>query len=188
MQPVQRRFGTADVGGFGIVDPTHAVMIQHQLETMRQTGKGGQRLETAGPRQTGSISQRQCSQRVAVVVLPGDVHLFDVQDLLTFHSQPGFSLLAVKVIVADINAEADAALIGAAYRHRQPIIGIHNAGFRIFIHPQFGRTILLQTQRVTVHMILGHVEDRCGHRPQTGGGFQLEAGELQNVQFAVRIE
>jgi hypothetical protein len=37
-------------------------VIQHQLETMRQAGKGGQRLQAAGARQTRGIGQRQRRQ------------------------------------------------------------------------------------------------------------------------------
>ena len=155
---------------------------------MRQAGKGGQRLEAAGSRQTRGIRQRQRRQGVAVVVLAGYRHLFDVQHFLTLHPQPGFSLLAVKVVVADVNAKANTAVIGPAHRHRQSVIGIHNAALRIFINAQLGRPILLQAERVAVHMIFGHVEDRRRNRPQAGGGFQLEAGKFENVQLAFSIQ
>ena len=117
MQSIERRFGTADVGGFRIVDPAHAVVLQHQLETMRQPGECGQRFQAAGTRQTRSVRQSQGRKRVTVVMLAANLHLFDVEHLLAFDAQPGFSLLAVEVIVANVNAEADAAIVSAAYRH-----------------------------------------------------------------------
>jgi hypothetical protein len=62
-------------------------------------------------------------------MLTGDLHLFHVEDFLTFNAQPGFALLAVKVIVTDVNAKADAAIVRAAYRHGERIVGVDDAGF-----------------------------------------------------------
>ena len=90
-------------------------------------------------------------------MLAGEHHLFHVQHLLTFHPQPGFALLTVKVIVTHINTKANAAIVCAAHRHGECIIGIHHANFGIFINAQFGRTVLLQAERVSVHMIFGDV-------------------------------
>ncbi|SSK28672.1 Uncharacterised protein [Klebsiella pneumoniae] len=163
-------------------------MIQHQLETVRQTGKGGQRLQAAGPRQTRGIGQRQRRQGVAVVMLTGERHLFHIEDFLTFNAQPGFALLAVKVVVTDIDAKANAAFVRPAYRHGERIVRIHHAGLRILVNPQLRRAILLQPQRVAVHMVLSHVEDGCRHRLQAGGGFQLEAGELQHIQLSNGVQ
>ena len=121
-------------------------------------------------------------------MLAADGHFLHVQHFLTLHPQPGFALLAVKVIVANIDAEADAAFVSAAYRHGQRVIGIHHAGFSIFIDPQFRRAILLQPQRIAVHMVLSHVEDGCRDGFQAGGRLQLEAGKFKHVQFARRIQ
>ena len=188
LQAVQRRLGAADVGRLRVVNPAYAVVIQHQLETVRQTGKGGQRLQAAGPRQTRGIGQRQRRQGVAVVMLTGERHLFHIEDFLTFNAQPGFALLAVKVVVTDIDAKANAAFVRPAYRHGERIVRIHHAGLRILVNPQLRRAILLQPQRVAVHMVLSHVEDGCRHRLQAGGGFQLEAGELQHIQLSIGVQ
>ena len=37
-------------------------------------------------------------------------------------------------------------------------------------------------------MIFGDVKDRRRGRPQAGGGFQLEAGKLQDIEFALSIQ
>ncbi|MNL40957.1 hypothetical protein D3C87_1633400 [compost metagenome] len=70
-------------------------------------------------------------------------HLFHVQHFLTFHTQPGFALLMIQVIVTHIDAKTHAALVRTAHRHGQRIVGVHYAHFGIFIDAQFGRTILL---------------------------------------------
>uniref|UniRef100_A0A914XXJ4 Uncharacterized protein n=1 Tax=Panagrolaimus superbus TaxID=310955 RepID=A0A914XXJ4_9BILA len=41
VQAIQRRFRTADVGRFRIVNPTYAVMLQHNFKAMRQTSECG---------------------------------------------------------------------------------------------------------------------------------------------------
>lgn len=184
LQAVQRRFGAADVGGFGIVDPAHAVVFPRQLEAVRQAGKGGQRLQAGGARDVHRVGQRQRRQRIGVVMAAGQFHLAGIQHFLTLHPQPGFALLSVQVVVAHVGAEADAARVGAAHRHGQRVVRIHHADAGIFINAQFGAAILLQAKRVTIHMVFGNVQDGRRRRPQAVGGFQLEARQLQHVQPA----
>ncbi|GAR76275.1 hypothetical protein NGUA18_04198 [Salmonella enterica] len=100
-------------------------------------------------------------------MLTGKLHLFHVQHLLAFDSQPGFALLTIKVIITHIDAKADASFIGPANRHRQRVIGIHYAHFRLLVDAQFRRPVLLQTKRIPVHMIFSDVEHRCRRRLQT---------------------
>ena len=121
-------------------------------------------------------------------MLTRDRHLFHIEDFLTFYAQPGLALLTVKVIVTDVDTKADAAIVRAAYRHGERIVRVDHAGLRILVNPQLRRAILLQPQRVAVHMVLSHVEDGCRHRLQAGGGFQLEAGELQDIQLTIGIQ
>ena len=121
-------------------------------------------------------------------MLTGERHLFHIEDFLTFNAQPGFALLTVKVVVTDIDTKADAAIVRPAYRHRERIVRVHHAGFCILVNPQLRRAILLQPQRVAVHMVLSHVEDGCRHRLQAGGRFQLEAGELQHIQLTIGVQ
>ena len=88
------------------------------------------------------------------------------------------------MIVAHVGAEADAALVGAAHRHGQRIVRVHHARGGVFIHAQLGAAILLQAERIAIHMIFGHVQDGRRRRPQAIRRFQLEAGQLQHVKLA----
>ncbi|MNE37223.1 hypothetical protein D3C80_1310650 [compost metagenome] len=184
LQTIQRRFGTADVGGFGIVNPAYAVMFPGQLEAVRQTGIGGQRFQAGSARDVHRIGQCQRRQRIGVVMAASQLHFAGVQDFLAAHAQPGLAQLAVQVIVAHIGAKADATLIRAANRHRQCVVGIDHAQAGIFIDLQLGGTVLLQPKRIAIHMIFGDVQNGRRSRVQAVSGFQLEARQLQHVQLA----
>lgn len=121
-------------------------------------------------------------------MLIGERYFFYIEDFFIFNVQSGFVLLVVKVVVIDIDVKVNVVFVCFVYWYGECIVCVYYVGFCIFVNLQFCCVILLQFQWVVVYMVFSYVEDGCCYCLQVGGGFQLEVGEFQYIQFLIGVQ
>ncbi len=157
---------------------------------MWQPPEGTRCRQHRGHGQTGGVAQRKRGEDVGDVVATRHTQLVHRQQGIEAQAQhllPVHYAQTKTVQLGLFHAPAGDCRFRAHQRQRQRVIAIDYGVCATAENTMLGLVVVLQTA-VTIQVICRHIEHRGDGEPKAVRSLQLEAGQLQHVELALRCQ
>ena len=184
-QPIQCRFGRADVGAFRVVVIRHPLDFGDFLHPVRQSLEVQQSAQQGFHRQTQCAGQRQGRQRVGRVMQPRDREHGQRHQHVAAEAE--FVLAQTEILALWAAVQPETHHMASRSRHGKAacIVTVHHLHALAVKDVRLGRGVGLHVG-IAIHMVFRHIEDRGGIRIEASGRFELKTGQFQHPHLRCR--